>query len=642
MFELRPYQEKFINDIHEQFCELSTEKKKLGRRGRVCGVMPCGAGKTLATAYMTKKAAEEKGRRVVFMVHRKELIEQTSKTFTDLEIEHGIIASGVKPNYDLPVQIASVQTLARRLDKIPPPQFLIVDECHHIEAETYKQIVNKWDCVVLGLTATPVRMGGRTLHDSFDVLVPGSTVNELIQIHCLAEFKYFAPPSTINFQKLRLNEFGDFRDDDMSRALDRQDIIGDVVKYYREHADGLQAIVYCVNVHHSKHTSKIFNEAGISAQHIDAKTPSSERRDIIEKFRAGEITVLCNVNLFGEGFDVPNMDCVILTRPTKSFTLYYQQAMRALRPNRNDPSKKAIIIDHVENNTRFPMLDEDIPWSLNPNKLKGKGIMPIKTCPECGEEEVPFGRRTCQRIIANHESIQSIERKDKTLSIVYRPSEPLTRRGYLVLAESKTASNLEFVNNKSDIIFEKKIKRRCVAEIDQSIYEATNFQTSYCLTVKCIDESVSLKDATISRADGTSGMSPVLCAADGRVLKYFLDLDGNLVCGHIFNIRNTDIDEDGIIVKVYDSAQSDKSKIIYPFNRIVKRPTSIEELLRIAEEKKISNARWWASKYALEYVQSYEDCLHIARVCEYKSGWAWHKWKELEPKRRQMSLDFEQ
>ena len=639
MFELRPYQKKFIDDIQKQFIRLSNEKKKIARKGRVCGVMPCGAGKTLATADMTKKSAA-KGKRVVFMVHRKELIEQTSKTFSAMDIDHGIIASGVKPNYDCLVQIASVQTLVRRLDKMPPPDFLIVDECHHIEAETYKKIVDKWNCFVLGLTATPIRMGGRTLNDSFDVLVNGPTVKELIAKRCLADFDYFAPPSTINFQKLRLNEFGDFRDDDMSREIDRHDIIGDVVKYYREHADGLQAIVYCVNVHHSKHTSKIFNEAGISAQHIDAKTPSSERRDIIEKFRAGEITVLCNVNLFGEGFDVPNMDCVILTRPTKSFTLYYQQAMRALRPNRNDPSKKAIIIDHVENNTRFPMLDEDIPWSLDPNKLKGKGIMPIKTCPECGEEEVPFGMRTCQRIIANHESIQSIERKDKTLSIVYRPSEPLTRRGYLVLAESKTASNLEFVNNKSDIILEKKIKRRCVAEIDQSIYEATNFQTSYCLTVKCIDESVSLKDAKISRADGTSIMSPVLCAADGRILKYFLDADGNLICGHIFNVRNTEIDEDGIIVKVYDSTQSDKAEIIY-FDRIIKRPTSIEEFLRIAIEQQIEPKKYWASNQALKHAQSYADCLHIAEVCEYKSGWAWHKWNDLEAKRQQLSLDFD-
>ena len=641
MFELRPYQKKFIDDIQKQFIRLSNEKKKIARKGRVCGVMPCGAGKTLATADMTKKSAA-KGKRVVFMVHRKELIEQTSKTFSAMDIDHGIIAAGVKPNYDCLVQIASVQTLVRRLDKMPPPDFLIVDECHHIEAETYKKIVDKWNCFVLGLTATPIRMGGRTLNDSFDVLVNGPTVKELIAKRCLADFDYFAPPSTINFQKLRLNEFGDFRDDDMSREIDRHDIIGDVVKYYREHADGLQAIVYCVNVHHSKHTSKIFNEAGISAQHIDAKTPSSERRDIIEKFRAGEITVLCNVNLFGEGFDVPNMDCVILTRPTKSFTLYYQQAMRALRPNRNDPSKKAIIIDHVENNTRFPMLDEDIPWSLDPNKLKGKGIMPIKTCPECGEEEVPFGMRTCQRIIANHESIQSIERKDKTLSIVYRPSEPLTRRGYLVLAESKTASNLEFVNNKSDIIFEKKIKRRCVAEIDQSIYEATNFQTSYCLTVKCIDESVSLKDAKISRADGTSIMSPVLCAADGRILKYFLDADGNLICGHIFNVRNPEIDEDGIIVKVYDSTQSDKAEIIY-FDRIIKRPTSIEEFLRIAIERQIdpNKRNGWASNQALKHAQSYADCLHIAEVCEYKSGWAWHKWNDLEAKRQQLSLDFD-
>lgn len=630
MFELRPYQKKFIDDIRQSFLD--------GNR-RVCGVMPCGAGKTLVTAAITKELLA-KGNRIVFMVHRKELIEQTSKTFSALGIKHGLICPPIKPDYDLHVQIASVQTLKNRLGLLAPPNLLIVDECHHIEAETYKNIVEHWDCPLLGLTATPIRMGGRTLHDSFDVIVNGPSTDMLIRQHFLANFEYFAPPSTIDFQKLRLNEFGDFRDDDMSREIDRQDIIGDVVKYYREYADGLQAIVYCVNVHHSKHTAKIFNEAGIIAQHIDAKTPPNERRDIIEKFRAGEITVLCNVNLFGEGFDVPNADCVILTRPTRSFTLYYQQAMRALRFDPNDLLKKAIIIDHVANNTRFASIDDDIQWSLYPNKIKGKGIIPTKNCPECGFDDIPFGIRTCRCIIANHESIQFVKREENSLSIIYCPLEPINRRGYLVLVESKTASNLEFVTSKADIISDKKINRRCIAEVIQEPHDVTDgYRQFYRLTVTCLDESVSIRDAKISRADGTSITAPILCNKDGRVLKYFLDPDGNLICGHIFNIRSPEVDEEGTLVKVYDSAQAAKPSIIY-INRIIKPPTSIEELLQIAIDQKRFNPQYWASEHALKHVQSLEECRHIAKVCGYKSGWAWYKWKILETKHQQLSLTF--
>ena len=459
MFELRSYQKDFIADIRNEF---------LKGHKRVCGVMPCGAGKTLAIAEITKKLAAE-GKRVVFMVHRRELIEQTSKTFRDLKIAHGIIAANVESNYTLPVQIASVQTLINRLNKVAPPNFLIVDECHHIKAKIYKRIINKWDCRLLGLTATPIRMGGVTLHNSFDTLVVGSTVKELIEQGYLAHFDYYAPPSTIDFNRFRLDSYGDFLETDMSRELDRQDIIGDVIKYYRQYADGRQTIVYCINTHHSQHTADIFNRNGITACHVDYKTPPSERRDIIKKFRAGEITVLCNVNLFGEGFDVPNMDCVILTRPTKSFTLYYQQAMRALRPA---PNKTAIIIDHVENRTRFPKLTDEINWTLDPNELQGTGIAPVKTCPECGTKNIPTGTRTCQSVIADRESILRCERIYNSLSIIYHTSTSLSRNGWLALADYKTDLCLEFIDKTTAIISDKKVKRRCIAEIIQRPYRA--------------------------------------------------------------------------------------------------------------------------------------------------------------------------
>ena len=335
--------------------------------------MPCGAGKTLATADMTQRAAT-KGNRTVFMVHRKELIEQTSKTFSALGIEHGIISSQFKPNYELPVQIASVQTLINRLDKVAPPNFLIVDECHHIEADTYKQIVRQWKCPLLGLTATPIRMGGKTLHDSFDELVEGPSIKQLIDDKYLANYEYLAS-ECVDLGGL-VERAGEYTNKSMSRTCDRMEVIGDVVQSYIDHAFGRKAICYCVNIDHSMHLADSFNARNVRAAHIDCNISALERADIIERFRCGDIDVLCNVELFGEGFDVPDMECVILARPTKSLTLFIQQAMRPLRLDPSNPDKKALILDHAKHYERFDDLSVIRHWTLDPNPPKEPGECP--------------------------------------------------------------------------------------------------------------------------------------------------------------------------------------------------------------------------------------------------------------------------
>ena len=381
--KLRPYQQKFIDDIREQM--------KLGYR-HICGVAPCGSGKTIITGWMARETAQ-KGKRVLFMVHRKELIDQTSKTFSDLNIEHSIIASGITPDYKPLVQIASVQTLVRRLDTVPAPDLLIVDECHHILAASYLKIVKHWNPWLLGVTATPLRLGGITLDDVFDSMVIGPSIASLIKDKHLTNIKYFASPHEVDTSKLR-SKFGEYIADDMVKLMDRPSVIDDVVKSYKEHANGKQTIVYCVNVAHSEHTAKIFNDANIIAAHVDGETKKSERNRIINEFRAGKITVLCNAELFGEGFDVPNCDCVILNRPTQSLTVYIQQSMRAMRPDPNNPDKVAIILDHVGNGRRFLDIDMDRQWTLNSNEIKNPMMAPTKTCPAC-QEEVYLAFRKC-------------------------------------------------------------------------------------------------------------------------------------------------------------------------------------------------------------------------------------------------------
>ncbi|MBQ9441931.1 MAG: DEAD/DEAH box helicase family protein [Selenomonadaceae bacterium] len=382
--KLRPYQAKFIIDVYHEF---ATGHK------RICGVAPCGAGKTIMTGWLIREFMRQ-GKRVIFFVHRHELIEQTSKTFTQLGIEHGIIAAGMHTQYELPVQIASVQTLARRLNSVPAPDLLVCDECHHILAETYKRIIGRWeDALLLGVTATPQRMGGINLGDVFTSLVEAPSTKELIDLGNLTKFKYFAPDENIDFKKFRV-KFGEYINSDLDREMSKKKIIGGIVEHYKKLANGKSAICYCVNVKHSKKIAAAFNAAGISAEHCDGETNKTVRAQIVEDFRQGKIKVLCNAELFGEGFDVPNMQAVILARPTKSLTLFTQQSLRPLRPDPNEPNKVAVIIDHVKNYSRFGLPDAPRRWSLDPNPPKQEGEAPLKACPVC-DEVVHAAYETC-------------------------------------------------------------------------------------------------------------------------------------------------------------------------------------------------------------------------------------------------------
>ena len=380
---LRPYQQQLIDDVGYEYSE--------GRR-RVCAVAPCGAGKTIMTAWMARGTALS-GRRAIFMVHRQELIEQTSATFTAMGIRHGLIAVGAAKEYDLPVQIASVQTLIHRLSQVQAPDLLICDECHHIVANTYRKIVDQFSSsYVLGVTATPERIGGQGLGEIFESLVLGPSAADLIAAGNLTPYDYYAPPTKFDPAAAHVR-FGEYVKNDLLSQMDDADVIGDIVTNYKNLADGKRAICYCINRAHSEHVAASFRSADIPALHIDGETHKAVRARAIEDFRTGRLQILCNAELLGEGFDVPAMEAVILARPTASLTLYIQQSMRPLRPDPNNPDKRAVIIDHVGNVFRHGMPDEEREWSLETKKRKPRATA-IKVCPAC-YTAVPSTARTC-------------------------------------------------------------------------------------------------------------------------------------------------------------------------------------------------------------------------------------------------------
>ncbi len=368
--ELRNYQKLMLDDVRGEF-----------RRGnrRTCLVAPCGAGKTVIMGFMAGRASG-KAQRVLIVVHRQELIEQSCKTLKNMGLDYGVIAPK-HPQTDDYIQVGMVGTVNRRLQKITTPDLIIFDECHHCLAETWGKIIEAFPkAYMVGLTATPCRLNGSGLGDVFQSLVPSPQVRELINWGYLSPFKYLAPPVSVDLNNLKV-EYGDYIPSEVEKLMDTRTIVGDVVQHYQKLANGAKAVCYCAGRNHSKHTAEAFQEAGISAVHIDGTTPKDQRREIIEDFRTGKIKILCNVDLISEGFDVPNMEAVILLRPTQSLTLYIQQSMRAMRADPDNPKKTAVIIDHVGNCFRFGLPDENREWSLKPKKNQKE--IEIKICPDC-------------------------------------------------------------------------------------------------------------------------------------------------------------------------------------------------------------------------------------------------------------------
>lgn len=332
----------------------------------MCAVLGCGGGKSIIQG-MISKSATDKGNRVLFLVHRKELCSQIEQTFKRCGV-----------NFDL-CQIGMVQTVTRRLSKIPEPNLIITDEAHHALSNSYRRIYDYFpNSTRLGFTATPIRMNEGGLGDVFESIVEGVSTKWLIKNNYLAPYKYYSVQlADITGVHTRR---GDFDSSEIAEIMEQSKIYGGTTENWLKLADGKQTIVYCASVKSSKETAEQFNKCGINAKHLDGTTPKLEREQAVQDFRDGKITVLCNVDLFGEGFDVPDCEAVVLLRPTKSLTLFIQQSMRSMRYK---PGKTAIIIDHVGNIFRHDFPDSSHEWSLKTKKSKAKTTVKIRQCPVC-------------------------------------------------------------------------------------------------------------------------------------------------------------------------------------------------------------------------------------------------------------------
>lgn len=366
---LRNYQQTIVNNCRDAF--------KNGYR-KLCCVLPCGAGKTAIFCYLAYlNTLKNASNRILILLHRKELLKQTEEAFENFKISTDHI------------NIAMIQSFKNTLKTgIKPYSLIIIDECHHATSNSFKTVLSAYSkTALIGFTASPARLDGKPLGEIFDRLIVGVDYAYLINNKYLVDYDYFSPDLNFNFSEWKLKS-GDFDTTDNALHLDKKAIYGDIMKYLDL---SKKTIIYSPTVNYSKKLEAQINEHfnQTAAREFNGATPQNERDQIINDFKNDKIKILINVDLIGEGFNVPSCDCVFLLRATQSLILYIQQTGRALRSDPQNPQKRASIFDFVGNIYRFGFPDTPRAWSLSStikNTHKHETVhdsLVVKTCTNC-------------------------------------------------------------------------------------------------------------------------------------------------------------------------------------------------------------------------------------------------------------------
>lgn len=413
MIELRPYQQRVQDEIFDHW--------RSGQRN-VLGVMPTGAGKSVLVSNTVRKFDAQRSTSLI-MAHRRELVGQMSLHIARQGVRHRLIApkdvvSAIMAehrrelngqcfiNPSAQTAVGGVDTIVSRLDSLKAylqsVDLLVADESHHVVYTGPVHNVengNKWAKVFescarafgLGVTATPQRGDGKGLGRQtdgvFDAMVIGPQMRELIDMGALTDYEIVCPPSDFDMSKLREGEEDFTRQSLKEAANSSPKLVGDIVENYIKYAFGKRAVVFATDVETSGKIARQFNEWGIPAASISAETDSGVRDDVIRRLRDGRLWVVCNVDLLGEGFDLPAIECVIMARPTASLAVYMQQFGRALRPLAG--KLFGLVIDHVSNIKRFGFPDRPRIWTLDRRqkraaKEKDPELVDVLVCPNTG------------------------------------------------------------------------------------------------------------------------------------------------------------------------------------------------------------------------------------------------------------------
>jgi|GEM_PF-2596099 ATP-dependent helicase IRC3 len=343
-FKPRNYQKAAVCSVIEGY---RSGKRQLLLR------LPTGAGKTVISALIIEELLGLLGQqRILFLAHRREIIDQTAETIARQIGAQRVSIEQAERKAEAAAQVvvASVQTLAGRLDEYPAAGFgaLIVDECHHAYAKTWMDVISHFgscaQTLLLGLTATPRRSDGRCVGELFRETAFEISLGELQEQGYLVPMAYYTIEASLGLGSLSLDASGEFQASFLAKIMNSSEVRELTVRACLEKAQGQKTIAFCASVEHAKDLAGDFAARGIPSAFISGETP--DRSQLIEQFRSGTLRFLSNFGVLTEGFDDPSIECVLLARPTTSPLVYSQCLGRGLRSH---PGKRVCtVIDIVD------------------------------------------------------------------------------------------------------------------------------------------------------------------------------------------------------------------------------------------------------------------------------------------------------
>jgi ATP-dependent helicase IRC3 len=348
-FKLRPYQKAAVAAVLSRYRDQKEQRMLL--------YLPTGAGKTVIATHIIKALRERASfGRALFIAHRREILDQTAQTLrrhlprVTVEVEQGERSSSGKAD----ITVASVQSLVRRKERYDPKAFALVvcDECHRALAPSWEEVIGYFyahadtKLLLLGMTATPRRTDGKSALEVFGETAFEISRTDLEDLGFLVPMRYFTVRSDLKLDKVKLSA-GDFQVGALSEVMDAPEQRAMAVKAWLEQGAGRRTIAFCAGVEHAHHLARDFLSLGVPADTIDGRT--REREELLARFRRGELQVLTNYGVLTEGFDDPEVSCILMARPTTSPLVYTQCIGRGLRCA---PGKDACtVIDIVDRST---------------------------------------------------------------------------------------------------------------------------------------------------------------------------------------------------------------------------------------------------------------------------------------------------
>ena len=396
MIELRGYQKDLLARAQTA---INPDK------ARVMMQLPTGGGKTVIAAHLLREWLAP-GRKAVWITHRKELVNQTRGMLSDAGISayhgDGWSTGTPAPMINYGVIILMAPTVGRRIRKAgvwkrySRSDLMIIDEAHHAAATGWERAIRLFPGKAIGMTATPWRLSEKEGFDHiFRELTGGPQVADLQREDFLCRGRVFIPAPDQRIQGGEIGSIGDYTEGGIERAnqLHPDIMTAGVLKFWQQHASDRQTIIYAVSVGHAYNLKAVFEDAGIPAGIILGATASEERADAIREFANGSLSVLVNVAVATEGFDLPDASCVVIARPTQSLALYLQMVGRGLRPKSDGGD--CLILDLAGNSMVHGLPEEFREWSLAPRGSSDEGDAPVVRCEHC-DAASPAASHNCQ------------------------------------------------------------------------------------------------------------------------------------------------------------------------------------------------------------------------------------------------------